>query len=65
MYEFYNIVLRARGGAVEVGARYPLLKSSPTAGRFVTTIHAVPLAAADAAIERRYNYISERAQWHL
>ena len=41
LFEFYNSVLRAKGGTVPFGDRYPALKGEQTSGRFVTTIHAV------------------------
>ena len=41
LFEFYNTVLRAKGGTVPFGNRYPALKGEHTGGRFVTTIHAV------------------------
>jgi hypothetical protein len=43
LFEFYNSVLRAKGGTVPFGDRYPALKGEQTSGRFVTTIHAVSL----------------------
>ena len=41
MFEFYNSSLRAKGGPVPFGNRYPALKNEITTGRFVTTIHAI------------------------
>ena len=37
-FEFYNNVLRARGGKVPFGGWYPGLKDEMTTGTFVTTI---------------------------
>jgi tetratricopeptide (TPR) repeat protein len=41
MFEFYNTALRAKGGAVPWGNRYPMLAGQDTGGRFVTTCHAI------------------------
>ena len=41
MFEFYNTALRAQGGKVPWGTRYPVLKGEETRGRFVTTIHSI------------------------
>ena len=41
MFEFYNTVLRAQGGKVPWGNRYPVLAGEETANRFVTTIHSI------------------------
>ena len=38
MFEFYNNVLRAKGGKVPFGGWYPGLKDEVTTGKFVTTI---------------------------
>jgi hypothetical protein len=40
-FEFYNTALRARGSDVPFGDRYPIMRGMHTAGRFVTTIHAI------------------------
>eukprot|EP01052_Picozoa_sp_SAG31_P036907 SAG31_NODE_4674_length_3042_cov_1.371390_2_plen_594_part_01 len=41
MFLFYNTVLRSRGRAVPYGNSYPTIKGENTAGRFVTTLHAI------------------------
>ena len=41
MFEFYNTALRAVGGMISGGSRYPMQDGMDTAGRFVTTMHAV------------------------
>ena len=41
MFEHYNNVLRACGKEIPFGNRYPGLRGENTAGRFVTSIHAI------------------------
>ena len=62
LFEFYNSVLRAKGGTVPFGDRYPALKGEQTSGRFVTTIHAVSLRDIGGDSFRRHRCPTERGE---